>query len=238
MDIFGQALLDFYNDNYSEDLITTSNITEADEMSLPYLFRSYAEMPELEKTALQNIKGKILDVGCGSGSHSLYVQNKNHSVTAIDTSKGAIAVAKKRGVIDARNSDLLELTDETYDTILLLMNGTGIFETLAKTPVYLQHLKTLLTENGQILIDSSDLRFMYDTNEDGSIWVPADRYYGELDFRLHYKGNVSEPFQWLYIDAPLFEKIANENGFVFQILAEGSHYDYLARLSVKPIKGK
>lgn len=233
MDVFGKALLDYYSGNYTENISTVSNITDEDEMPLPYLFRSFHEMPKIEQIALQQSRGWVLDVGCGAGSHSLYLQQKKHSVTAIDISQGAVEVAHKRGVVDVRNSHLLELKDERFDTILLLMNGTGIFENIDKTTYYLQHLKTLLRKNGQILIDSSDLQYMYDTNEDGSIWVPADRYYGELEFRMFYKGAVSRPFPWLYLDAMRFEKIALENGFTFQTLATGKHFDYVAKLQVK-----
>ena len=75
-DIFGKALLEYYNNNYTEDIVTWTNISDKDSLPLPYLFRNYAEMPKLEQKALQLVKGKVLDVGCGSGSHSLYLQNK------------------------------------------------------------------------------------------------------------------------------------------------------------------
>ena len=93
-DIFGKALLDYQNGNYSEDIITSTNISDEDTLPLPYLFRDYAEMPKLEQKALQLSKGNILDVGCGSGSHSLWLQDKGLNVKAIDNSKGAIEVSK------------------------------------------------------------------------------------------------------------------------------------------------
>ena len=52
-DIFGKALLDFYNGNYTEDLITSTQISDEDELPLPYLFRSYKDMPALEQKAMQ-----------------------------------------------------------------------------------------------------------------------------------------------------------------------------------------
>ena len=85
-DLFGKAILDFQTNNSPEDLVTETNISEADEMSVDYLFRSFNEMPKLERKALQLAKGKVLDVGCGAGSHALYLQEKGFDVTAIDTS--------------------------------------------------------------------------------------------------------------------------------------------------------
>lgn len=237
-DILGQALLDYFNGNYSEDILTETNISEEDELPLPYLFRSFSEMPPLEQKALKLAKGTVIDVGCGSGCHSLWLQNNSLKVTAIDTSKGAVEVSQLRGVKSVKQVSLLDFTEGKFDTILLLMNGTGIFETIDQVPRYLQHLKTLLNPNGQILIDSSDLKYMYPSAslgagyEEGGIWVPSDRYYGELEFTMKYKGKVSEPFYWLYLDPMRFELYAKENGFKFETIYEGENFEYLSRLTV------
>ena len=238
-DIIGSALLDYYNGNYTEDIITATNISEEDEMPLPYLFRSFQEMPEIEQTALRLAHGKVLDVGCGAGSHALYLQEKGLEVVAMDISEGAIKVTQQRGVKNSRQTELLALKDEKFDTLLLLMNGTGIFGILQNVALYLQHLKTLLTPTGQILIDSSDLRYMYDqeeiseSNTQGAIWVPGDRYYGELDFVMSYKGQTSEPFSWLYLDETLFKTAAVANGFTFEVISRGDNFDYLAKLTIE-----
>ncbi|WP_432410176.1 class I SAM-dependent methyltransferase [Rasiella sp. SM2506] len=230
-DILGRALLDYHNGNYTEDIITTTNISEDDTLPLPYLYRSFSEMPKLEQRALKECQGKILDVGCGAGSHSLWLQEKELQVKAIDISEGAIKVAKARGIQNAVQANILEVTEETFNTILLLMNGTGIFETVEKTTEYLQHLKSILAPKGQLLIDSSDLQYMYDRNEDGSIWVPQQRYYGELEFTMRYKGETSAPFPWLYLHETLFQKLAEANEFTFEIVKRGKNFDYLARLT-------
>jgi len=238
-DIFGKALLDYFQGNYSADIITETHISKEDELPLPYLFRNYAGMPTLEQKALDLAKGKVLDVGCGAGSHSLHLQNKKIQVTAIDISEGAVKVTQLRGLRDVRRSNVLDISEEKFDTILLLMNGTGIFEKVALVSKYLQHLKSLLTSNGQILIDSSDLKYMYDastllstgSSDEGGIWVPSDRYYGELDFKLKYKGEESEFFPMLYLDEGLFERLCVENKMTFELIAHGDHFDYLARLT-------
>ncbi|MDT0556703.1 class I SAM-dependent methyltransferase [Patiriisocius hiemis] len=230
-DVLGNALLDFYNGNYTEDIITETSVTEEDELPLPYLFRSFKEMPPLEQKALQLAKGKVLDVGCGAGSHALYLQQKKHPITAIDISKGAIEVSKKRGVIDARKIDLLELNNEQFDTILLLMNGTGVFQKLEQIDTYLNHLKKLLSPKGQILIDSSDLQYLYPEGQNGGIWVPQDHYYGELEFTMSYKGETTEPFNWLYLDQKIFKEACDASNLSFEVIAEGTNFDYLARLT-------
>ena len=229
-DLFGQAIHDYQTNNSPEDLLTETSISEADEMSVAYLFRSFEQMPHLEQIALERAKGKILDVGCGAGSHSLYIQNKGLDVTAIDISANAINACQLRGLKNTRMQNVLALQNETFDTILILMNGTGIFGTLEALPAYLQHLKSLLNPNGQILLDSSDLIYMYDENEDGSYSIPAEGYYGEISFTVSYKGQTDPPFPWLYLDYNTLQRAAQANGLQCELIAEGEHFDYLARL--------
>jgi len=230
-DILGNALIDFWNKKYTEDIITTSNITEEDEMPLPYLFRRWKDMPELEQIALNSCKGKILDIGCGSGSHSLELQNKNLDVTALDISKGACKVATARGVKNVINSSLNNFEAEGFDTLLLLMNGIGLAETIEKLPEFLKKLKSLLNKGGSIILDSSDIAYMFE-DEDGSMWIDLGReYYGEMTFEMHYKKLKSDKFDWLYIDFIKLKEISETVGLKCELIKEGEHFDYLARLS-------
>ena len=231
-DLIGKALLDFYYNNYTEDLVTSTNISGEDSLPLPYLFRTFSEMPKIEKKALNMAKGKVLDVGCGSGSHSLYLQEKGLDVSAIDISKGAVEVTKKRGVRNVVIKDILDET-ETFDTILLLMNGTGIFQELTQVSKYLKHLKTLLNPNGQLLIDSSNIKYMYEDDDDGGLWIDTNAgYYGELDYFLSYKGEDETPMKWLYLDFFNLQMACQSVGLHCEKIMDGQHFDYLARLSI------
>ncbi len=229
-DLFGNALLDYQNGNYSEDIITSTNISDVDVLPLPYLFRDFKDMPKLEQKALKLAKDSVLDVGCGSGSHSLHLQEKGLKVKAIDISKGAIKVSKLRGVLHAEEKAILDETD-TFDTILLLMNGTGIFQELSQVSKHLTHLKSLLNPNGQILIDSSDIKYMYQ-DEDGGFWMDTNaNYYGELDYFLSYKDEKETPMKWLYLDFNTLKLACETVGLKCERVLEGEHFDYLARLS-------
>lgn len=233
-DLFGKAMYDFQTNNLPEDIITETSISEEDEMSVDYLFRSYNEMPKLEQKALQLATGKTLDVGCGAGSHSLSLQNdRNLDVTSIDISEKAIATCKLRGVKNAKVQNILDFEGEKFDTIILLMNGVGIFGKLDNCNKYLSKLKSLLNPEGQILLDSSDIIYMFDEDEDGGKWIPSNNdYYGELVFNISYKGEKEEPFDWLYLDYNTLQNAAIANGLKCELILEGEHYDYLARLSI------
>lgn len=231
IDIFGQAVIDYYNDQYTEDIIVHSSIAEDDIIPIPYLFRSFDEMPAIEQKALQLCTGKTLDIGSGAGSHSLWLQEQGIDVTALDISKGCGTLSRKRTLKQTITTPILDHQGH-YDTLLILMNGTGIFEEISKIDTYLQHLKTLLTPNGQILIDGSDIKYMFET-EDGGYWIDLhNSYYGEVTMAMSYKGQRSNDFKWLYLDFNILQTYAKKNELQCELILDGNHYDYLARLTL------
>jgi hypothetical protein len=144
-----------------------------------------------------------------------------------------VRACQLRGIENVKVANILDLdVKNKFDTILLLMNGTGIFGTLNETAKYLQKLKSLLNKGGQILIDSSDLIYMYDQDEDGAYSIPAEGYYGELTFTVQYKGETEDTFPWLYLDYNTLQNAAIANGLKCELLLEGEHFDYLAKLSI------
>ena len=230
-DPMGAAILDFQKHRKAARLRVLSSMFEEDEMPVTHLFRSIREMPVLEQKALQLAKGRVLDIGAGSGCHTLELQEKGLAVKAIDISPLSCEAMKLRGVKDAECINLFDDHLGTgFDTILLLMNGTGIAGKIEHLPALFQRLKVLLNPGGQILIDSSDLKYIYE-NEDGSFDINLNgAYYGEVDYQMIYKDVKGDRFDWLYVDFPLLKSIAETCGLHGELVAEGEHYDYLARI--------
>ena len=232
-DPMGSAIADYFAKGKSAKLRVLSSQFEEDEIPTEQLFRTYDEMPELEQEALQLAKGRILDCGAGSGCHALALQEMGKDVEAIDISPLSVEVMKKRGVKEAY---CVNLFDENYlqkfDTILMLMNGSGIIGKLENMGAFFTKMKQLLNPGGCIYMDSSDLRYLFE-DEDGSFLIDlAAGYYGEIDFRMQYKQIKGEPFDWLYVDFQTLSYYANENGFKAEMVKEGEHYDYLACLKM------
>lgn len=230
-DPMGAAILDFQKQGKAARLRVLSSMFEEDEMPVKHLFRSTREMPMLEQKALQLAKGRVLDIGAGAGCHALALQEKGLAVKAIDISPLSCEAMKLRGVKDAECINLFDDHLGTgFDTILLLMNGTGIAGKIEHLPALFLRLKALLNPGGQILIDSSDLKYIYE-NEDGSFDINLNgAYYGEVDYQMIYKDVKGDRFDWLYADFPLLKSIAETCGLHGELVAEGEHYDYLARI--------
>ena len=233
-DPMGAAIADYLAYGKASKLRVFSSQFDEDEIPVPQLFRSYEQMPEIERVALQRCSGRILDVGAGSGCHSLALQAMAKSVTAIDISPLSVAAMRERGVKDVRCINLFDpALAERFDTILLLMNGSGIVGKLAHFPAFFLRMKQLLAPGGQLLMDSSDLSYLFEDEEGNLDLAPEDDYYGEVDFQMQYKQVKGDPFDWIYIDFCTLSLQAAQAGFQAEKIAEGEHFDYLARLTLK-----
>jgi len=231
--LLGKAIINYLERSKDADIITFSSLGEKDVLPVSYLFRGIDSMPGLEIKALNLAKGSILDVGAGAGAHSLILQERGLDVTAMDRSPGAVACCRKRGIQNVVQSELLEYEGSTFDTILMLMNGIGIAGSLSNLKPYLLHLNRLLNSEGQILLDSSDIRFMFDLNKKGEPILPKkEGYYGDVLFALYYEGEYEPSFPWVYVDFNTLEGVADSCGLRAEKVLDGPHFDYLARLTL------
>ena len=232
-DPMGAAIADYYRTGRAGTLRVFSSQFDEDEIPVEQLFRTLDEIPTIEQRALAMARGKVLDVGAGSGCHALALQEMGKEVTAIDISELSVEVMRQRGVEDARAIDLYdEHFVERYDTILLLMNGSGIIGNIAGMERFFYRMKQLLRPGGCIYMDSSDLKYLFE-EEDGSYLIDvAGDYYGMVDFRMQYKQVKGEAFDWLYIDFDTLAYYAEQYGFCAELVCQGEHYDYLASLKM------
>jgi 2-polyprenyl-3-methyl-5-hydroxy-6-metoxy-1,4-benzoquinol methylase len=226
MDVFGNALLDFYKKGETEILWLHNSYDEPEEMPIDIFFRKYEEMPELEHIALTRCYGKVLDVGAGVGSHTLILQNSGYDVTAIDVSAKAIQIMKDRGVKKAMELDICKVTAQ-YDTLLFLMNGIGLTGTLAGFTAFLEQAKKLICPQGQLIFDSSNISYLY-----GEHPKPENKYFGEVSYQYEYDNQKGKSFNWVYIDEETLIHTATQAGWKCEIIFEDGEEQYLARLSI------
>jgi len=226
-DLFGRALYDYWHNREPEDMITWTDLTAKEVLPVSYLFRSFDEMPEPEQKALQIARGKILDVGAGSGIHSLWLQEQGKDVTALELSPVSAQLMRERGLKNVIQADFFEFSEQKFDTIMFLMNGIGIVEKAIYTDKLFQKLDELLLPGGQALIHSSDLKYLYETA--GGYLMPKEGYYGDVLFYLTYKGET-ESFDWTYIDEQTLKNFARQHGFKAEKIAESEYGDFLLRV--------
>ena len=226
-DPLGNMMIDYMNGKTDAFVRVSSPHLDMWEMSGKVMFRPFSRMSLLERKALSLCAGSILDVGAGSGCHSLYLQQRHKRVDALDVSPGCIAVMKKRKIKHTVHNNLFCLEAEPYDTILMLMNGIGICGSVDGLNLFFQYIRGLLAPGGRILADSTDLADLYNPDQYA---LPEDRYYGETQFTMSYKAIDGDPFDWLYIDFHTLETCAAFHGFACEKIMADSSHRFLARL--------
>ncbi len=232
-DPIGKAVHDYYHGIMGDTILVRTDIAEDETLSPGYFFRTFDQMPIQEQEALKRCKGSVLDVGAGAGAHSIWLKEKGLEVVSIDISPLSCETMRERGLETVLCGDIYSLTDQRFDTILLLMNGAGVAQTLPGLTILLNHLKTLLNPDGRILADSSDLLYLF-TDENGESWIDiaSDTYYGEMEYQLSYKNVKGKKFPWLFVDPDTLTDYAEGAGFKVLDKIKGAHFDYLVELAI------
>lgn len=217
MDVFGQALLDYSNGDKDKFFFEDSKGNRYQHPLRKY-FRDFKKFTKLEKKIISKAKGNILDLGCGTGNYIPYLKKKG-KVLGIDISPNVIKVAKKRYRLkNVKVADIFKfITNQKFDTIVLLENNLGMAGTLRKTKQLLHVLRNLLKKNGQILTNVRN--------------VPKGTYFvGEL--KPVWKERKGQKFKWISFNAKFLKELCEDAGFNLEIL-ERDRYNYLAKITKK-----
>jgi len=229
-DPIGQAIVDYSQSKKKAEIIVSSDLCDDDVIEVPYLFRTWNEMPLIEKMAIDKCQGKVLDIGAGAGAHTLVLKEKGFDVTALEPSAGATQYMQNLG-LNTIQGRIESITDSKYDTLLLMMNGLGLAGSLENLPNFLTHLKSLLNPGGKIICDSTDIIYLYQ-EEDGSMWMDLNaQYYGNFKFQMKYADQQTEWFDWLYVDFGRLQGICEEVGLSIELLHEEDDH-YLVELKI------
>lgn len=225
-DLFGKALFDYHRGCFESPLLLHNQYGAPEEIPVEGYFRDEADYSELEVFALESVKGRVLDIGAATGRHALFLQRRNMEVTALDLSPLCGELMRERGVKKVVVGDVMHFGGDPADTLMMLMNGIGLAGNLRHLSKFLRRLKSIVKPRGQILLDSSDISYLYQ-----DVKLPESKYYGELTFHYEYKGETDTPFMWLYIDQKRLIKISKQCGWYCQIIFEDETDAYLARLT-------
>jgi SAM-dependent methyltransferase len=205
---------------------------EHQRMPVALFFRSRGRLRTIDRRALALCGGRVLDVGAGAGALALALQADGAEVTALEVLPAAVRVMRSRGVRDVRLADVRGFEPERrYDTVLALMNGTAPAGTLAGLPAWLDALAAPLADDGQLLIDSTDLRAPREPRTRDRALRPDGRYVGELQYQLEYDGKRGPPFPQLFVDPDRLKRAARAVGLTSEVVWRDAAGAYLARLT-------
>ncbi len=228
------SAMEAYHRGKHDAVLVVYDDFERDEVPVSYFFRGSDQFPPLEHLALELCRGRVLDVGAGSGCHSLVLQDRGFEVTAIEILPALVRILRERGVRDVRTATWMDIEAEPFDTVLMMMNGLGLTETLPGLRRFFSEARRLVRPGGQVLADSTDVRMRLDVEagRTGALERPDGRYVGELHFQVEYEGRKGEPFPQLYVDAATLCRYAWEEDWDCEIVLDPDKYgNYLARLT-------
>lgn len=232
IDGFGLVYMAHYRGEPS-DHVTERDDGYANEADGMYYFRSFDEWPEYERQAIQESRGRVLDVGLGAGRHSLWLQERGHEVVGIDVSPLALEVSRLRGVRDCRLMDVREMTfpDASFDTVIMLGANLGIMGDVDEVRGTLDELHRVTAEDGVIIGSSRDPLHTDD---------PAHLAYHEMNrrrgkppglvrIRIGFQGRYGGWFHLLWMSQEELAEVIELTGWaISKVYSEGS--DYIAVL--------
>jgi SAM-dependent methyltransferase len=231
---FGRAIADYCRGDKNAVVIFRRDDGVASELQIGSFFRGSTDIP-LDKIALDNCRGRVLDVGAGVGIHSLYLQNKGFDVCAMDVSLEACEAARRSGVKNVRCASFNDFTDDPYDTLLLLGRSICMVETLKGLGEFLRNARRLVRRGGQILLNSIDVTKTDDPQNLAYHEAnrKAGRYEGEIKLYLEYKGIKGPINGLLHVDAVTLAGHAEKANWSCEILVQEENGNYLAKLTEK-----
>ena len=219
----GAALRDFHAGHGGAEVIVRGEDGEEERTPARVFFRTPEEFSTLDEVALDLCRDRVLDVGAGAGCHSLVLQARGLTVTALDVAPEAVEVMRQRGVRDARCGDIFSFAGERFDTLLILMNGIGLVGTLGGLDRFLCHVPRLLSEGGQVLLDSFDPGAP-DPGRPG-------KYVGEMRFQLEYQGVRGAFYEFVFLDFETLRRHAQAARWQCESIWQEDEGHYLARLT-------
>jgi len=223
-DIYGLAIRDYYQNKFTPPLLLNNSYGEPEKMPIEVFFREDEDLSTLEHLALIECRGKVLDLGAGTGVHSLILQSRGIEAFALEKSAGCIEVMTQSGVQNVIHQDFKK-HNRQYDTLLILMNGLGLAGKLKLLPEFLTNLKKLLLPGGQIIVDSSDISYLYESGK------PSNKYFGEVSYQYEYRHKKGDWFDWLYVDQKTLIDYTSQVDLKCEILITDDSDQYLALLS-------
>jgi RimJ/RimL family protein N-acetyltransferase len=141
--------------------------------------------------------GPALDLGAGAGRASLWLQGQGVSVTAVDSSPGAVATCRDRGVADARLRDLNDPpTDQRWRSVFLLCGNLGLGGSWDGIRRLLRRIAERSAPDAVVVADTVEPR--------GA---------SEIGLRIRYKGQATPWWRQYNVPVDAMESLVRDTGW-------------------------
>ena len=234
-DAYGHEMLDCLNGKQASEIVEREDGFFDVSSSLGgarYYFADYKDWHTREKLALRYARGNTIDIGCGAGRVSLYLQKKGLEVLGVDISPLAIRVCKLRGLRKARVIPITKLEPSvgTFDTIVMFGNNFGLFGNPKRAKWLLKRFYNMTADNGRIIAESID---PYKTKDPAHLRYQAlnrkrRRLPGQLRIRVRYRNYATPWFQYLIVSKAEMRKILEGTGWTIRRTFESRNGPYTA----------
>lgn len=229
-DAYGQLIYAYYSGNEVYEIAERDDgYISASPLPKVY-FSSYDEWPPNEKKAMEYIKGRVLDIGCGAGRHSLYLQEKGFDVLGIDISPLAIKVCQLRGLKKAEvmSFDEVYFKPDSFDAVIMMGNNFGLFGSFKKAKRLLRRLHKMTSSNALVIAET---QAPYKTENPAHLeYQKLNRKRGRMDGQVRLRvrfGKFATPwFDYLMVSKEEMSEILKGTGWkVKEFLdSEGPQY--------------
>jgi SAM-dependent methyltransferase len=228
----GLALRAYFQGDGDAQLVVRRDDGFESPLPVSLFFRSPAEFSPIEVAALEQCRGHVLDIGAGTGLHTLALQSRGVRATAIDVSPDAVDIMRDRGVIDVQCCDVRDFAGGPFDALLLLGHGIGMAGDLTGLNGLLRHLRALTGPGGHLLVHSLDVRRTADPvhlryHEANR---RAGRYVGSIRTQFRFGDQAGAYCDWLHVDHDTLKQLAAPAGWSCEVVREETSGEYLARL--------
>jgi len=230
-DAFGQGLVAYLRDGWAYEIVER-NDGNVDVTDKGVYFTKYKEWRDIEKTAVKYANGKIADIGCGAGRHSLYLQSKGFDVTGVDSSPLAIEVCRKLGLKKAINKSLTEMVNGKikFDTLLMLGHNFGLFESKTKAKRIFQKLYKIMPDKSRIIAETMDpyktdnpAHMAYQRNN-----VRMGRMAGQIRIRVRFRNITGPWFDYIFVSLKELKDIISVTGWKIEKVLKDKSPTYIA----------